>query len=193
MAEPVILLGEEEQGGAYVLRLVIERPLAVRFGRFQDGALIDVPAGEALYVGSAMAQRGSTMLARRLLRHASRSGERPPQDLRAEMLRRFLAVGLGPVNLGPPAEKRPLWHIDFLVDDLEVTLRQVFAVRSPVPVEQAIADMLAADPATALIAPGLGAQDRRGRAHLLAVEAAEAWWEALPPRLEMVRQAAAGR
>lgn len=191
MKERIVLLGEKEQGGAYVLRLAVALPLLVRFGRFQGGNAIAVPAGEVLYVGSAMAQRGSTTLARRLLRHASRSGERPPQALRGEMLQRFLAAGLGPAHLGPPAEKRPLWHIDFLVDQEEVTLQQVFVVRSPVPMEEAIADMLAADPATTLIAPGLGAQDRRGAAHLRAVQADEAWWAALPPRLQALRRAAA--
>lgn len=190
MGEKVILLGEEVQSGAYVLRLSVARPLALPFGRFKGGAPIEVPAGEALYIGSAMAQRGSTALARRLLRHASRSAGGAPQPLRSEMLACFRAAGLGPPDVAPPAGKRPSWHIDYLLDQPAVTLAQVFVVRSRVPLEQQIAAALAADPATSDIAPGLGAQDRRGQTHLLAVQAAQAWWDTLPQRLDALRAAA---
>lgn len=181
--EPVTVIGSEYQSGAYVLRLVFNGPVAVRFGRFQGGAALDLPAGEALYVGSAMGPRGSTTLARRLLRHATRSGTAVAHDLRAPMLAAFSAAGLGPPDLQAPAQKRPSWHIDYLLDEPQVALRQVFVLRSPSRLETRIADMLAADAATYVFSPGLGAQDRKGAAHVLGVRAPEAWWLGLSARL----------
>ena len=73
MLNEIVMVGGEEPCGAYVLRLTIAEALQVRFGRYQGGEPVAVLGGEALYVGSAMARRGSGTLARRLLRHATRA------------------------------------------------------------------------------------------------------------------------
>ncbi len=181
---PIIVVGDGSQSGTYVLRLFVEVDLQLQFGRFQNGQAVFVPRGEALYVGSAMSQHGSTSLARRLLRHATRTDPSTPQGLRPTMSESFRALGLGPPDLEPPARKRPWWHIDFLLEDTNVALAQVFVLRSPKALEIEIADMLVNDAATAVLAPGLGAQDRDGTSHLLRVRAAEDWWARLPTRLE---------
>ena len=65
------------RGGVYVLRLAAGAPLLVRFGRYAGGRAIAVPAGECLYVGSALGARGAVALAGRLLRHATRTWPPP--------------------------------------------------------------------------------------------------------------------
>lgn len=147
-------------------------PLAVRFGRFGGGAAVTVPAGEAVYVGSAR-----RALAPRLLRHASRTNG-TPHPIRAQMLAEFALAGLG--NLRFPAEKKLRWHVDYLLEETAVSLTHALLIRTAEPVEAPLARWLAAQPETRLIAPGLGASDAgRGGApaHLLAVAAPEEWWD----------------
>lgn len=55
----VIVLGDNTQSGVYLLRIAVHEALAVAFGRFWRGKVIDVPPGEYVYVGSAMAARGA--------------------------------------------------------------------------------------------------------------------------------------
>jgi Uri superfamily endonuclease len=178
--EPVIILGEKAVGGAYVLRLAISQKLAVRFGRFQQGNAIDVPAGEYLYVGSAMRGLGA-----RLLRHASRVDADRPQPVRDVMESLFLAAGLVK-RKRPYSPKRLHWHIDYLLERNEVALTQVIVLRSPVRLETAVAQHLLNDPATFIIAPGLGAADDPGSTHLMGVQADESWWQTLPQKLRLL-------
>ena len=165
------------RGGAYLLRLTVRRPLQVVFGRFRGGRPVAVPAGECLYVGSAM--RG---LGRRLVRHATRTGGRPPHPIRAEMLARFPAAGLGE-DLLPRRGKSLRWHVDYLLDDPAVVLRAALVLRSARRLEASLAGFLQADPHTFPLAPGLGAGDSPGNTHLLGVRAPEAWWASLPETL----------
>jgi len=167
------------ESGAYVLRMCVAAPLSLLFGRFQRGRPVAVPAGEALYVGSAMGRRGSSTLARRLLRHATRTPPRPPHPIREELLARLQDAGMGGPALAPPAGKRIHWHIDYLLDRPEVTLTHILAVRSRRPLEATLAQRLNRDPCTAIIAPGLGASDSAAPAHLLRLDAPPGWWEAL--------------
>lgn len=166
---PVTLLGDESVGGTYVLRLRVERAVAVQFGRFGQGQPIVVPAGECVYVGSAIRGLGA-----RLLRHASRMDDRFPQSIRAEMAALFVAAGLVKEKRSFPP-KRLHWHIDYLLEKSEVELMHVIALRSLVRLETAVADWLVQDPATFIIAPGLGAQDNPGSTHLLGIRADETW------------------
>ncbi len=169
--------GEGATGGAYLLRLTVRRPLRVVFGRFRGGRPVPVPAGECLYVGSAMGGLG-----RRLVRHATRTGDRPPHAIRAEMLARFPAAGLGD-DLLPRRGKSLRWHVDYLLDETAVVLRAVLLLRSPRRLEKPLAHLLQTDPHTFPLAPGLGAGDSPGSTHLLGVRAPETWWASLPERL----------
>ncbi len=167
------------ESGAYVLRMRVAAPLSLSFGRFQGGRPVTAPAGEALYVGSAMGRRGSSTLARRLLRHATRTPPLPPHPIRDELLISLQDAGMGGLALAPPAGKRLRWHIDYLLDRPEVALTHILAVRSLHPLEATLAQRLNTDPYTALIAPGLGASDGAAPAHLLHLDAPPGWWEAL--------------
>jgi len=164
------------ESGAYVLRVSVAAPLSLSFGRFQKGRQITVPAGDALYIGSAMGRRGSSTLALRLLRHATRTTPLPPHRIRAALLAQLQGAGMGGEHLQPPATKTCHWHVDYLLDRPEVELTHILAIRSITPLETTIARRLNADASTAVIAPGLGASDSPAIAHLLHLRATPGWW-----------------
>ena len=187
--------GEQSQGGVYILRMRVGAQLAVQFGRFQQGQPIQVPPGEYLYVGSALGQSGSGSLARRLLRHASRSDVANPQPIRQQMLTLFPQIGLGPTLLHPPTGKKLRWHVDFLLEETVVEMTAVYMIRlkkrntelhredqkpvdknRPRQLEAAVARYLLTLPQIAPLAPGLGSTDDPGGTHLLKVTAVSDWW-----------------
>lgn len=169
--------GARVPSGAYALRVHVAADLRARFGRYAGGALIEVPAGEYAYVGSAMSARGSTALARRLLRHATRSGERPPHAIRTDLLRACAAAGIP--GAAPPRRKTLFWNIDYLLDDPRAEIVSVLAIRSPQNLEACLAGALLEQPGVAPLAPRLGAHDSRDAAHLARIPAQPGWWRAL--------------
>jgi Uri superfamily endonuclease len=183
VASSITILGGPHQSGIYVLGLTLAAPLHLALGRFADGQPIDFPAGDYLYVGSALAQRGATSLAPRLLRHATRSGDQPAQSLRPLLYTALIAAGLGGPTLRPPANKRCFWHIDYLLDQPTVVLTRLYALRTLHPMEETVAHLLLDDPHTFVVAPGIGAQDYASATHLLGVRADKAWWTGLGERL----------
>jgi Uri superfamily endonuclease len=166
----IALLGDCACGGAYVLRIVVQRNLRVRFGRFMGGRQIAVESGTYVYVGSAMGTWKK--LGQRLARHASRSGSTKAQEIREDIVDAF---GVGVL---PKGEKRLRWHVDFLLDRHVVTVTHVLAICSEDRLEGVIADGLLNDDATQVLAPGLGASDAPGKTHLLRVPDEIAWWHA---------------
>ncbi len=178
---PVVFAGSPLSSGVYVLRICVCADLQVRFGRYAGGAPIDVPAGAYAYVGSALASRGSTALAPRLLRHATRSGRRPPHAIRAELLRACVAAGL-PIS-APPRHKKLFWNIDYLLDDLSAEIIGVLAVRALHNLEANLARALLALPGVAPLAPRLGAHDSHEVAHLVRIPAHVGWWHVAAARL----------
>jgi len=180
---PLSILGEGRPEGAYILRLTVRRPLRVVFGRFRGGRPVAVPAGECLYVGSAMGGLG-----RRLVRHATRTDGRPPHPIRAAMLSHFPAAGLGQ-DLLPRCGKSLRWHVDYLLDDPAVALCAVIVLCSGRRLEAELARLLQADPHTFPLAAGLGASDSPGNTHLLGVRAPETWWASLPETIDALREA----
>ena len=193
--------GSESQGGTYLLRLTVSQPLAVRFGRFQSGRLIDVPSGDYLYAGSALAQKGPTSLARRLLRHASRSDPQSSHAIRAAMLQLFPQLALGPIPLQSPTAKKLRWHVDFLLDEAAVDLTAVYLIRhtkksltqrnrsAERKLETAVARWLTTLPDISPLVAGLGATDDPGETHLLRVTAVLDWWQTFPQHLTAFLQA----
>lgn len=188
-AGPVVVLGERGQGGVYLLRIRVERALTLAFGRYQDGRAVPLPPGDYVYVGSARAEKGSVTLARRALRHATRTGSRPPHPIRDAILAACRAHGLGPEDLRPPGGKRAFWNVDHLLDHEAVALTGVLLVRGPDPAEERLAHWLENDPCTTAFAPGLGAGDHPGSTHLLRVQGGARWWGGLPGRVDSLRRA----
>lgn len=178
-SELITVMGERVPSGAYLLRLQIKRQLMVRFGRFQGGQPILVPEGEAAYVGSAMALRGSATLAQRLVRHATRADASRPQPIRPAMVKVFKEMGLGPAGLKPPAKKRLFWNIDYLLEQDDVDLSHVMVMRSLAHCEDRVASILADMPESKILAKGLGAHDRPGQSHLYLFGERGTWWQEL--------------
>ena len=179
----IVIIGDESYAGTYILRICLKKDTALRFGRFKKGKLISTPAGEYAYVGSALAEKGATTLARRLVRHATRSGDQCPHRIRETMLCRFAECGLGDENLLPRRGKTLHWNVDFLLDLPSAELVGVVAIRSRKRLEDRLAKQLEKDSHTGVIERGLGANDVPGNTHLLRVIAAEVWWGSLPDLL----------
>jgi len=152
-------------GGVYLLRIQIAEPLSVVFGRFRHGVVIPIPAGEYIYVGSALGGLG-----RRLLRHATRS------DSSAHPVRSALVDHFG---FTPPPAKRLRWHVDFLLDQPEAALTHVIAIHTARRIESPLAEWLMNHPDTWIPAPGLGASDDKGHTHLLGVAFGSSLWSEL--------------
>ena len=176
----IVIIGDESYAGTYILRIRLKEDTALRFGRFKKGKLISTPAGEYAYIGSALAEKGATTLARRLVRHATRSGDQRPHRIREMMLCRFAECGLGDENLLPRHGKTLHWNVDFLLDLPSAELVGVVAIRSRERLEDRLAKQLEEDPHTGIIERGLGANDVPGNTHVLYVRATEAWWASLP-------------
>lgn len=153
-------------GGVYVLRIGVAAPLSLSFGRFRGGRPLALPMGDYLYVGSALGRRGAGSPAGRLLRHATRSGDRPPHTLRDALLDALCAAGLATPGLRLPTGKRLRWHIDYLLDETAAELTGVTLIRTAARLESELARRLAEQPGVAPLAVGLGAADLPGETHL---------------------------
>lgn len=182
--QPVTVIGREVQSGAYLLRIHVAEPLALTFGRFRDGEPLPFPPGDYLYAGSAMGLKGATSLARRLVRHATRSGRRAPHPIREQMLATFATVGLGRGDLRPRRPKSLFWHVDYLLDPPAVSLTHVLAIRSPQRLEEDLAALAAAQCYTYVPARGLGASDTPGSTHLFSIQSRPGWWPKLLRRVQ---------
>ena len=166
-----------------MLRIRLAREVGIRFGGFKRGKEVLMPAGEYAYVGSALAEKGGASLARRVVRHATRSERKRPHAIRAEMVECFGKVGLGAGNLLSGRAKKKRWNVDFLLDLEEAGVVGVIVARSPARLEGRLAHMLEEDPQTGVVEKGLGAGDAVGETHLLRVEGGEAWWARLAERV----------
>ena len=112
----------------------------------------------------------------RLARHATRTGELPPHRIRPALIKALNAAGL---EVRAPRQKKLHWHIDHLLNLPEAEIQGVIAIRTKEKLEAFIAQELAKDAATSVVAPGLGASDHRNSTHLLHVAASQKWWDSL--------------
>ena len=174
-----VIIGDDSRAGTYVLRVHLREDTSLQFGRFKKGKLISLPAGDYAYVGSALSEKGATSLARRLVRHATRSGDKLPHGIREKMVERFAECGLGDGNLLPKQGKTLFWNVDFLLDLDAAEIEGFSAIRSPERLEDRLAKKLEQDSHTQVIERGLGANDVPGNTHLLRVCADEPWWRSL--------------
>lgn len=184
----VFIIGDKSQAGTYVLRIRLREDTSLQFGRFKKGKLISLPAGDYAYVGSALSEKGATSLARRLVRHATRSGDKRPHGIRTTMAEQFAECGLGHGNLLPRRGKTLFWNIDFLLDLEAAEIEGFSAIRSSERLEDRLAKKLEQDPHTQVIERGLGANDVPGNTHVLRVCADETWWRSLPEEFENMIQ-----
>lgn len=171
--ETVTLIGDQTPGGLYLLRILVREDVFVRFGRYRNGEPVMIPVGEYVYVGSARGQRGSSTLANRLLRHATRSRDNNPHLIRPMLAEVFQSSGIGGVI---PDKKSLHWHVDYLLDLPEAEISNVIVLYGGVISERRLATIVLDQPGTASFAPGLGAGDDPGNTHLLTLQGGESWW-----------------
>ncbi len=181
---PLVFLGTDHPGGCYVLRIRLAASTRLRFGGFKKRKLVELRAGEYAYVGSALSLQGSTSLARRLVRHATRSADKAPHAIRAAMLERFAAIGLPTGDLLPRSPKRMRWNIDHLLDLDAAELTDAYLLRTTRRLEASLGQFIERDPHAVVFEKGLGANDVPGNTHILRIEAPAAWWEGLRQRLK---------
>jgi Uri superfamily endonuclease len=167
----VVILGSQSASGAYLLRVSVCEDLALPFGRFKSGKAFDVPAGDYLYIGSAMGGR----LFSRLLRHAIRTSGNHPK-LSASLIR-CTAYGLN-YHIGV---KHLHWHIDYLLDSEVVESTCIIAIRSDARLEHSLVSQVEQLPGVQFIEQGLGASDSRGHTHLLRLNSPALWNETRDP------------
>ena len=141
--------------------------------------MISLPAGDYSYVGSALSEKGSTSLARRLVRHATRTRSKPSHKIRDEMLNQFQACELGPPNPLPKNGKKLFWNIDHLLNLEIVEIVNLIAIRSPIRLESPIGVFLENNKDTEIIEKGLGANDSPNNTYILRVNSNEMWWLSL--------------
>jgi Uri superfamily endonuclease len=166
--EQFTIFGSKYPMGSYILLIRVSKPFELVFGRFQQGKRFMIAEGDYLYIGSALGgvNKGAP-LARRLLRHASRSGTHAPHAIRAAMMRLFQTEEFMESGAIEPSGKKLRWHIDYLLEHREAEIDHIIIIRSPLRLEQQLSELLQPLPETSLIAPGLGAQDIRKSTHLL--------------------------
>lgn len=173
------VLGDNSRTGTYILRISVSHSLHLSFGRFKAGKEISIPKGEYLYIGSALGRPEATPLARRLIRHASRSGKNLPHPIRDYLLAQFFHIGLGSGNLLPKSGKKLFWNIDHLLDRSEANITGLVLIRSEKRLEGGIAKRLMQDAQTHIVEKGLGANDAKGETHFLGLKADAGWWQKL--------------
>jgi len=163
----IFVLGETVLSGTYVLSLNVSNDLTLAFGRFKKGKRVFLPKGSYLYIGSALGAANRVALARRLFRHASRSGEKAPHAIRSALVEHFAQIGLGAEKHLPRKTKTLFWNVDFLLDELSVEMSGVYAIRSDARHESALAEAFQEDERTWVLEKGLGANDSPKHTHLL--------------------------
>ncbi|MFX0064620.1 MAG: DUF123 domain-containing protein [Candidatus Hermodarchaeota archaeon] len=181
---PIIVLGTSSQAGSYILRIKVSEDLHLVFGRFKKGKMIHLPVGEYVYIGSALATKGAMSLALRLVRHATRSGKKPPHKIRSKMIQFFKNIELGKDNLLSRKAKNLYWNIDYLLDQMAAELTHVIIIRSHQKLEEKIGKILEREPFTVIIEKGLGANDISGSTHILRTEGDGNWWKVLIQKLD---------
>ncbi len=166
----ITCFGSDSREGTYVLFVDIAKQLRINFGKFLGGEKIPVPAGFAMYIGSALGSRTTASpLARRLVRHATRCQNKPPHQQRANMIRYFRDHNLAGADFRPPSEKKLHWHIDYLLESMDAEITGLFIIRSPASMESALSRLALALEETFILAEGLGARDKKKSTHLLGV------------------------
>ncbi len=178
-----------------MLRICLRTELNLVFGRFKGGSSISLPAGDYVYVGSAMSRcPNHEALAHRLIRHACRSDGKRSQEILPKLVTELTREGLLSPARRATKRKNVFWHIDFLLDTLVAELHSIIALRSGIKLEAIISNFLSDLSATTIIKKGLGASDSKNGTHLLRVtDATEDWWHDLSSQLEdLIKQSRIG-
>ena len=181
---PITCFGNNSRQGTYALFILLSKKLELGFGKFLQGRSIPLEPGFYAYIGSALSKNPTAMpLARRLVRHASRSNGKPPHEVRGHMIRLFQENNLGTADLQPPADKKLHWHIDYLLDSQYAQIIKVYVIRSPFRLETVISELAMSLDETFIIVRKLGARDTKSGTHLLGVRNLESCLSAFEKKI----------
>ncbi|MHA1912196.1 MAG: DUF123 domain-containing protein [Candidatus Kariarchaeaceae archaeon] len=178
----ITVIGQKSNGGTYILKINLKESLSLSFGGFLGGKSILVPQGIYLYIGSALNQKGSSSLAYRLVRHASRANG-SHHLIRSKLIRFFNDQKMVLFEIKAPSLKTLHWNVDYLLEKPEAEIVEIIILRSRKKMESLWAKMLEEEKETEIIEEGLGANDTIGETHLLKLHSSEKWWQDLPIRL----------
>ena len=164
------VFGNKYRMGSYILFIRISSPFQLAFGKFQQSRLFTIPESDYLYIGSALGgNKSGNPLARRLIRHASRSDGKAPHEIRAALINFFSKDDIALKNAIKPSTKKIHWHIDYLLDRPEAAISHIMMIRSPMKMERKLSELLESLHETSMLAPRLGAQDTPNSTHLLQI------------------------
>lgn len=159
---PLTFFGDRVLGcGTYLLHICVKTDLSIQYGRFHQGQPIETPAGQYLYIGSALGRKGGASLPHRLLRHTTRAAG-PPHPIGQALADAF--------QMEAPAAKRLRWHVDYLVEETAVAIHHITIIQNRQRLESDIARILTNLPECRPLAPGLGATDDPGLSHILRLQ-----------------------
>lgn len=163
------LFGNNDRMGSYLLLIHLSKSVELAFGMFQKGKLFTIPKGDYIYIGSALGKKNTSgsPLARRVIRHTSRSGGKKHHRIRDTMLNLFSEKEFIINREINSSAKKIRWHIDYLLDLSEAEITHIVLICSPMRIEQKLSELLEKLDETSLIAPRLGAQDTRKSTHIL--------------------------
>ena len=170
-------IGKNHPNGTYCLRISLREATTLVFGRFRNGKSISLKAGEYLYIGSALASRGSTTLGNRLRRHTSRSSEFNPHKIQKELLQLFDEIGI--TYTKSPSPKTIYWNIDHLLNLEFAEIIGIIFIRDPKPFENRWSKYLEKLPETSIFEKGLGANDSQGHTHIQYSKISDRHWAKL--------------
>ena len=162
------IFGSKYTMGSYILFIRISSSFQLAFGRFQQSRLFSIPEGNYLYIGSALGRTGDP-LARRLIRHASRSSGKQPHNIQAAIIKLFSENDAARNCAFSSTKKKLHWHIDYLLEHRAAEITHIVIVRHPEKMEHHLSAFLESLPETSLLAPRLGAQDTRNSSHILRI------------------------
>ena len=162
------IFGNKYTMGSYILFIRISSSFQLAFGRFQQSRIFSIPEGDFLYIGSALGRTGNP-LARRLIRHTSRSGGKNPHKIREAIVTLFSKDDASQKCSIKAAQKKLHWHIDYLLEHAEAEISHIVIIRNPERIEHNLSEFLASVQETTQLAPRLGAQDTRNSTHILSI------------------------
>ena len=181
---PLVFLGTDHPCGCYVLRIHLAASTRLRFGGFKKKKLVELRAGEYAYVGSALSLQGSTSLARRLVRHATRNADQAPHAIRATILERFTEIGLASGRSPPPLAKAPALEYRSPARPRHSRIDRRLTTAHTRRLEASLGQFIERDPLAFVFEKGLAPTMSPAITHILRIEAPAAWWKGLRPRLK---------
>ena len=181
---PITILGSPGVQGGYLLRIQVESPCRIIFGRHNHCRRIYIGSGVYMYLGSAMGIRGSTSLPCRVMRHVIRSGQRPSHKIR-DVLRTYLVENkLADNRIEAIRNKRLHWHVDYLLDHENSDLTHIMLLCNQYRIERYVYTVLSNKKEVEIIEPGLGASDTQNKTHLWKLHETDGFWRLLVRELE---------